>query len=233
MALRREGRNRLTIEVHPLFADENKTELDEPIAFIDVRRFFPNGKNPMIAVVPAEELGDEIALRERYGPGTYILVGRNANRSRILRRATVDVEDERAATPPAEPAAAAPSPTPPAAAQGNELVALIIKQQLEDARVAREEAREAHKATITAITELAGARLADQRDMLQALSKQRAEGGDAKQYEKGLELGLSLAQVMAEGNEKGGVEEIVKGFAQGMQAMRDLQNGGPPNGGAS
>lgn len=227
------------IEMHPLFVTDDEKELAEPIGVIYVHRFAKTGSMPCIDVVPADEITDEMQLRERYGPGSYVLVGRNLARSRILRRISIQVDavDGSCGSSEAPPAPATPSAASPAA-PGMGLAEMMFKSMLEMQQKFAERS-EAHTATIVkAISDMSGARLADQRDMIAALAKGKEGGGGSAQYEKGLELGLSLAQVMTENAGGGDVAEIVQGFAQGMQAMNDLSKtnggaGGAGGGGAS
>lgn len=214
------------VPIHPLFVTDDDKPIAEPIAFIHVHRFHSNGRLPCIDVVPAEQLESEPQLVERYGPGTYQLVGRNDSRSRIVRRVTIDVDA------PAS-AASAPSPNAPTAeVSGAAATATVAKSSdgvllqyfIEEAREARKAVAESNRATLEAIAQLSGARLADQREMIQALSKKEGAGGGVKDYQAGLELGMSLASAMAE--QGGGTAEIVSAFAEGMNTLNNLQKGG-------
>lgn len=132
-----------TYPLHPLLVNTKNVEpLTEPIEALDVHRLAPDGKRPMLAWLPADDLPDELALLERFGPGSYEIVGRNGLRSAILRRAFVDVGD----VAPAPPAPAPPATAAPAAPSGETLfVSLLERFERSRAEDRREAAREAQQ----------------------------------------------------------------------------------------
>lgn len=221
------------IEVHPLFVDDgDKPALAEPIGMIYVHRFQKGGQTPCIDVVLASDLEDELGLLERYGPGQYVLVGRNLAKSKILRRVALSVDaPDGVGVEVAAPAVAQSAPAAPAsgAAPQSDLTAVLLRSVMDLSAQLVSQSEKNSVMMVKAISDLSGARMADQRDIITALGKNAASGGGGTEaLEKGLELGLSMAEVMASASkdDAGGVEEIVKGFAQGMTAMSDLQKSG-------
>ncbi|MBX3128401.1 MAG: hypothetical protein KF718_16885 [Polyangiaceae bacterium] len=213
------------VECHPLFVDDGeKPPLAEPIGVIYVQRF-SKGATATIDVVLAGDLEDEMSVLERYGPGQYVLIGRNLSKSKILRRATVSV-DAPAGTHEDAPAAAAPAAAPQAAVPAHDRSDLLLKSVMDLSMQLVSQSEKHSIMLVKAISDLSGARLADQRDMITALGKNAGGNSGTEALEKGLELGLSMAEVMANASkDESGVEEIVKGFAQGMSAMSDMQKG--------
>lgn len=150
---------------HPLLVGPD----DEPepsrvqCELIYVYRLHSKGEREELEAVPADELADVHVLRERYGAGLYYLVGRDFG-GRIAGKATRRV-GALAGPPPADADEAAPdddASTPARRGPTTEmwLMAELIKQT-----------RESNQQIVSAITELAGARLADQAGMIEALSK--------------------------------------------------------------
>ncbi len=132
----------ITYPLHPLLVNTKNVEpLTEPIEALDVHRLTADGKRPMLAWVPADELPDELALLERFGPGSYEIVGRNGLRSAILRRAFVDVGEPVAAPPPSPAAPATSAPASPS----HDVFALFERFERSRAEDRRELAREAQQ----------------------------------------------------------------------------------------
>src|SRR6266545_3526804 len=101
-------------EVPPLFFDPDKE--DEPllqqIETVYVFKKLSNGQVSCLDWRPVQDLQDEIDLLKAFGPGTYMLQGRGANRGRVVRQVyrTVGIEE----STPNNIAAAYPLPAMPA-----------------------------------------------------------------------------------------------------------------------
>lgn len=229
------------VEVHPLFAEarEGKGPLPEPIGSIDVKRVRKDGSTPTIAVVAAEELGAEEDVQKRWGPGRYLLIGRNERRSRILARCKVECELEGVEADAAEPGEGAAAPAALAAKGADPLALLIAMLSQQNQHQAAEltalrtqmlkSTSDSSAAIISAISQLTGARLADQREMIAALVKGRSDGGGAASFKEGLEQGIAFASAL---NDGGDPAELINAFTQGIGALKDLDGSNKKNGAA-
>lgn len=230
--------------VHPLFATSKNVEpLLAPIETIDVMRI-TKGRPRMLGWAPIDELPDEMAIEERYGPGDYELVGRTVDRSRILRRVHLSVgepetDDDGIETD--ETPATQPQPAAPAPAQGGVNVTELFGLMMRETRESKE--REAKMmmmfinmmqqnstATLTAITQLTAARVADQREIVQALATSKAapaqQGFNPEILSEMFAQGLAIGEERASSNgDMDGIASIAKTFVEGMAAAKQQSTG--------
>jgi hypothetical protein len=148
-----------TFPLHPLFVTSKSAHepLFIPIGTIDVHRKTKAGKYPMLCWVPSDDLPDENAVLERFGPGEYLFVARDEGRTQVLRRAFVDLgevpeeeEQEKKAKSPGDEGSAL------------KFVMGMLEREREDRKAERE--REERRAD--AQRERDDARSADQMKML-------------------------------------------------------------------
>lgn len=174
-----------TTDVHPLFAGAHAVKpLKAPIEAIDVMRIV-RGKQKFLKWLPADDLPDEESILFAFGPGDYELVGRGNERKQIISRTRISVgdnEEEEDDTP----AIATPEPEPQKA-NASELFSLFERmQQSRDREAAEQRAREQQlvattiaaiqqsaNTTLQAVTLLANARIADQKEMMAAFASQK------------------------------------------------------------
>lgn len=174
------------IEVHPLFAGAHAVKpLKAPIEAIDVMRVV-KGKLKFVKWLPADELPDEEAIIYAFGPGDYELVGRSNERKKIVSRARVSVGDDDDSDDDS-PAIAPPDQDPPKTS-ASELFSLFERMQASrDREAAEQRAREQQlvattiaaiqqsaNTTLQAVTMLANARIADQKEMMAAFASQKS-----------------------------------------------------------
>jgi hypothetical protein len=218
------------IPIHPLFVSSKNTDpLPCPIGAIDVHRRTPAGKMPMLRWLPADALADEMELLEQFGPGEYMLVGRDEARTTILRRAFVDVGEVPEAPPPAAATKAAPS--------AMDFVTAMLEREREDRRAEREREREERKSerereqirsreTLQLVTGFANSQLESQREFTKALAASKGSAGNTSAMKDFLDFHESMsAQQQAQRDVlteeiKGTLEakgsDIVETFAAGI-----------------
>lgn len=238
------------IDVHPLFCEaeesairDGRGALKEPIETIDVCKFsslnaIHSGPPALrqasfLAWLPANQLLDEAALLESFGPGHYQLVGRNLARNKILRRALIRVGLQRGAGD-AQPA---PAPAPSTNMDG---ALAMLMTEMRASREATQQmmlafaqaSREGAMDMVKAVSSLAASRVADQQGLINALSHTRGmEAGGASAMEKGAEMyertlanAIGIAEQLRAKGAPNDEVELVNSFVEGVKALRNDPN---------
>lgn len=117
---------------------------DEPIEYVYVHKKQPSKQMAFIDFRPAEQLSDLSQLLEQFGPGTYTLQGRAANRGRTLKQICVVVGSETAELMPGRVLEHAPRGALDLLklAEGAAPILAIVTTMLDRREAARREERE-------------------------------------------------------------------------------------------
>lgn len=217
------------IPMHPLFAHSKSVEpLPYPIEAIDVCRL-KNGKSRMLRWLPADDLPDEIALLEQFGDGDYELIGRDASRARILRRVFLSVgegggsdDDEREA--PRQVVVQQPNN------QLTEVFGLLFQEmsRSREREAAAQErmlsaVTESSKTVVQAITTLASARLADQKEIVAAIASREPQSDfNAEKMAEAFAQGMAVGEERSAGNQDfDGLAKIAAAVVEGAKLAKD------------
>lgn len=227
---------------HPLPAlfwrddDEEPAPTREPIELVTVQRVARGGEDKeTIDTCQPGSVPDTNALRERYGPGVYCVIGRSA-RGTIVARAVHTIGAPPGAPAPTHvagaPAPHAATPAPAPASEGlSSLVALLIQQNNSLASALATNGSKSGEQLVTMIAEFSKARLVDQSDLFQTLLKAKgtaAGGGDAvAAYKDGMNKMLELLEAAKGDDDDDGSEDAevkkINAVVRGLEAWQKIK----------
>lgn len=195
-------------------------DLAEPIGAVYVKRVGRNGKED-IATLGGDQITHRDQIREAFGPGTYELVARG-ERGSILARAVLTLGSVSAASDTAaQPASHVPYHVDP-------IVSSLIQSTQALASAVVTTSKEANATVITAITQLAGSRLTDQKELFHTLLKDRgggAKGGELAAFMKGTEWIQELLDKHGGGDDDDEKPSELKELLDAFKEFRAMRKG--------
>jgi len=196
-----------------------------------VKRIARTGAEEHIDVQPPSQLPDLNALRTAYGPGNYRLLGRGAS-GRIVARAVQTVGAVSSA------AAAAPEAVATGSQRMDPFLSSLLQANTSLATALATSSKESNATIVSAITQLAGSRLTDQKDLFHTLLKSKGGGSGKSELELFQAAKKEIFELLDAAREEGGGDDSseemdikrIKAVAEAMREWRLMKNETTPPG---
>jgi hypothetical protein len=231
---------------HPLFPYDNEDEDDtRDISWIHVTRFERTGQTYAPRLFGADELTSLEEVQQQFGGGSYELIARSEDRSRITARKRYTLPGtplplaESIAEPSPGPAVPAGRPGPALDSNGGLLMAFLqmsaesnraqmqmmmqfSQAQMQMAQAMIQSGRGDSAAMVAAMAKLSESDKATMAQFFAQMAQAKQNSGGEGALVRGMEMGLEMAKASASDDGSGELNALVEGF----KAYVEMQKGG-------